>query len=319
VVLSLASPEDTGMSEETIQQTFNVPTGATAQLEVSNISGSVEVLPGEKGVIAITAVKHPHTGDFDHTEVKITQAEDGKVKAEVKFSEGWRFLSFSKPCQVTLTAHVPPHCSVQASGVSCSVSVHQLEGNFDVSSVSGEVTLSELSGPVKLSTVSGDADGARIHGNIKFNTVSGNVRVKESDLAAATGHTVSGDIALQTALAEGPYTVDSVSGDVRLTVPVDTRCTAHVSAISGRVHTAFPQTDYKRSNGKHIAEIQGGGVLVNLHSVSGDLWIGPAEGEKPAPADPAQPAQPARPDRKEILDRIERGEISVEEGLKLLS
>ena len=306
------------MSEETIQQTFNVPAGALARLEVSNISGSVEVLPGDEGVIAVTAIKHPHTGDLERTEVIILQAEDGKVKAEVKFREGWRILGGSKCCQVSFTARVPRQCSVQANGVSCSISVHDLEGDFDVSSVSGQVSLNELSGPVKLNTVSGDVDGGYLRGNLHFNTVSGDVRLKDSNLPAVTGHTVSGDVALQTQLAEGPYTVNSVSGDLRLVVPVDTHCTAHVSAISGRVHTAFPQTVHHRSNGSHVAEIQGGGVAVKLHSVSGDLWIGPAEGENPAPAQPAQPAQPAGPNRKEVLDRIERGEITVEEGLKLL-
>jgi hypothetical protein len=321
-VLNLDSPEDNGMSEETIQQTFNVPAGALAQLEVSNIRGSVEVQPGEEGIIAITAIKQSQSGDLERTEVKITQAEDGKVKAEVKCHEGWHMFGFSKPCKVTFTIHVPQKCSVQANGVSNSLNVHDLEGNFEVSSVSGQVALSELSGPVKLNTVSGDVDGNRICGNLQFKTVSGDVRLKESSLPVMNGHTVSGDVSVQTPLAEGPYAVNSVSGNLRLVVPVDTSCTAQVSGISGRVHTGFPQTAYRRSNGNHVAEIQGGGVPIKLHSVSGDLWIGPAEGETPAPAQPAQPVQPAQPTgptRKEILDRIERGEITVEEGVKLLS
>jgi hypothetical protein len=273
-------------------------------------------------VISVTAIKHPHTGDLERTEVKVSQAEDGKVKAEVKFREGWRILGGSKPCQVTFTVRVPHQCSVQANGVSNSLNVHDLEGNFEVSSISGQVALNELSGPIKLNTVSGDVDGGYLRGDLQFNTVSGDVRLKESSLGSVAGHTVSGDIALQTPLSEGPYTVNSVSGDVRLMVPVDTHCTAHVTAISGQVHTTFPQTAHRRSNGSHVAEIQGGGVPVKLHSVSGDLWIGTAEGETPAPAQPvqpAQPAQPAGPNRKEVLDRIERGEITVEEGLKLLS
>jgi hypothetical protein len=309
------------MSDDTIQNTFSVPAGTLARLEVANITGSIEVLPGEEGVIAVTALKHSKTGDPERTEVKIAQAEDGKVKAEVKLHEGWRLLSGSKPCQVTFTVHVPPKCSLQASGVSCSVNVHDLEGNFEISAVSGEVALNALAGPLNLNTVSGDVAGGQIRGNLHFSTVSGNVRLKESHLPEVKGHTVSGDVALQTALADGPYTVDSVSGDVRLVVPVDTHCTAQVSAISGQVHTAFPQSSSRRSNGSHVVEIQGGGVPVKLHSVSGDLWIGPAQGEIPAPAQPAQPAQPVKPagpSRKEVLDRIERGEITVEEGLKLL-
>jgi hypothetical protein len=307
------------MSDETIEQTFQVPADASARLDVSNIRGSVEVLPGEAGVIRITAVKQPQTGDLDHTEVNVSQAEDGSVKAEVKFREGWRILGVSKPCKVSFTAHVPPQCTVHANGVSNSLKIQGLEGGFEVSSVSGEIALNALSGSLKLTTVSGDVDGETLQGNLQFQTVSGDVRLKESNLTAVTGNTVSGDIALQTALAEGPYTVRSVSGDLRLIVPVDTHCTAEVKGVSGKVHTTFPQAAYQHKNGSHIVEIQGGGVPVKLSGVSGDLWIGPAEGEIPEPAPAsAQATQPAGPSRKEILDKIERGELSVEDGLKLL-
>jgi DUF4097 and DUF4098 domain-containing protein YvlB len=319
-VFNLDSLEEKIMSDETIEQTFTVPAGKPARLEVSNISGSVEVLPGEEGVIAVNAVKHSQTGDLERTEVQVSQAEDGSVKAEVKYREGWRILAFTKPCQVSFTVRVPRSCEVKAAGVSCSLKVHELEGNFDVSSVSGQITINELSGAVKLNTVSGDVDGGDIHGSLQFNTVSGSVRLKESQLSSVTGNTVSGNITLQTPLAGGPYAVHTVSGDVRMTVPVDTHCTAEVKGISGRVHTAFPQTAFHRQNGRHVAEVQGGGVPVKLNGVSGSLWLGPAEGETPAPAhENPQPAQAARPNRKEVLDRIERGEITVEEGLELLS
>ena len=146
------------------------------------------------------------------------------------------------------------------------------------------------------------------------------MRFKGASLAAVTGNTVSGDITLQTTLTDGPYTLHTVSGDARLIVPLDTHCTAEVKGVSGQVHTAFPQTAYQHKNGSHVAEIQGGGVIVKLSGVSGNLWLGPEEGEIPAPAPAAAPA-PARPagaSRKEILDKIESGELTVEEGLKLL-
>ena len=64
------------MAEETIERKFNV-TGM-AVLRVGNISGLVDVQPGEEGVIAVTAVKHTGSGDADRTQVEITQAEDGE-------------------------------------------------------------------------------------------------------------------------------------------------------------------------------------------------------------------------------------------------
>ena len=44
------------MSQETIEQTFEVPT--PAQLKLENVRGSVVIQPGEDDQIQVTAVKH---------------------------------------------------------------------------------------------------------------------------------------------------------------------------------------------------------------------------------------------------------------------
>ena len=85
--------------------------------------------------------------------------------------------------------------------------------------------------------------------------------------------TVSGRMEYQTAFGAGPYRFNSVSGDVELSVPSETRCSAELHAVSGKLFTKLPATSIAKQNGNQTAEIQGGGVKVHLHSVSGNLSL----------------------------------------------
>lgn len=96
-----------------------------------------------------------------------------------------------------------------------------------------------------------------------------------------------------------------------MVVPEGTSCTMSVSGVSGKLRTSLPVS--RRS--KEYAESGEGGPSITLSSVSGNLWVDTQESAQGAPA-PAP--QPDRPETKEILDRIERGEISVDEGVALL-
>jgi hypothetical protein len=278
----------------------------------------------------------------------MTQDAEGTVRAEAQHGDGmFGFMSFSKPMKVDFIANVPAETDLSASVVSSSVFVAGLTGNFDLNGVSGNVELADLSGPLKVKTVSGDISGARLSGTLNMEAVSGDVHLKESQLGSAQVRTVSGDVHLQTPFGEGPYNFNTVSGDVRLLTQPDMKCTAELNTISGRIVASMPQTSSRLHGSSQTLDIQGGGVRVHLKSVSGDLIIGseaemaaqaaaaqaatiaheepippaaPFAPVPPTPPTPPTPSVPAAPklSTSEILEKIERGEMSVEEGLKLI-
>jgi len=275
---------------ETIEKTFTVT--AQARLDLSNIRGSVEVRPGEAGVIHIQASKDTSSGDASRTEVELCQAADGTVKAATHFPEAaWSWLFGSFPCRVDYVVQAPPECTLKINGVSSKTLAEGFTGGFSFHSVSGEITLRNLTGPVKVDTVSGDVEltelsgelhlttvsgkvtGKGVHGPIHLNTVSGRVAMDESNLSSVDATTVSGRMEYQTAFGAGPYRFNSVSGDVELSVPPETHCSAEIHAVSGRLYTKLPAASIERQNGSQTAEIQGGGVKVYLHSVSGNLSL----------------------------------------------
>jgi len=325
------------MSAETLEQTFNV--GSPARLKLSNIRGSVEILPGEAGILSVTATKHSDNGDAGRTKVTMSQAEDGLVTVETRYQDAWwAFFSFSRPCKVDYQVHIPPNCEVDVSCVSSSLAVHSLEGKFKFSTVSGGINLESLTGETKISAVSGEISGTKLSGALHLNTVSGEVRLVESLLPSANLTTVSGEMRLQTSLTDGPYRFHSVSGSVWLSVPSDTHCSLDLQSVSGRVNVRLPVTRQKIGGGHSSFDVQGGGVHVVANSVSGNVYVETPESvsqptssteekawQSVVPQPPQTPVAPVAPepvepvlDRKTILDRIENGEMSVEEGLKAL-
>jgi hypothetical protein len=61
-----------------------------------------------------------------------------------------------------------------------------------------------------------------------------------------------------------------------------------------------------------MVNIQGGGVKISLHSVSGDLSLD-SNGEIPPAPESLKTGSNA--ERRGVLERVERGELTVEEAL----
>jgi hypothetical protein len=117
---------------------------------------------------------------------------------------------------------------------------------------------------------------------------------------------------LETALGAGPYDVSSVSGDIGFLVPPATACEMELRTLSGDLATDLAVTSRSRSRGRQVLEINGGGVEVAVNSVSGSLTIMCA-------LDDAALQRESPASRQEILERVERGELSVAEALHQLA
>jgi len=315
------------MSDETIEKTFQVT--APARLIISNVRGSVTIQSGEAGQIEVKAIKH---GNFENGSnvIEITQDTDGSVRVETRSNDSL-FGFLSHPPKVEYNLRVPQGIHLEASCVSSTLNVSDLEGVFRLKTISGDVELAHLTGPIKLSAVSGDISGSHMAGVLELGTVSGRVRLVESNFPNADASTVSGDLILQTPVAEGPYHFSSVSGSVRLLVPPDTHCNAELNSVSGTIRSSLPATTTHMGHGLKVTQVGSGGTAVRLKSVSGSLSFEvegvPASNVLVTSANPAAPVPPIPPaspatsspaplSTAEILQRIERGEMSVDEAIK---
>jgi hypothetical protein len=306
------------MSEEIIEQLYSVP--ALARLVLSNIRGSVVINPGEDGVIQVTAVKRTNTGNAEHTQVRLSQAEDGSVRVETHFDLGsWGFLDLNGPCKVDYNVRVPPACSLKVSGVSNSAAISQVQGEADISTVSGDLRLSGLSGNLSISSVSARVQGEALHGSLRLDTVSGDVRLLESDFSQMVASTVSGRVDIHSPLVGSDLRFKSVSGDYRLFVTGELSCRIVSDSLSGRIHMhpglrSGAGQDI-RQRGKSVLEAGSGSAQIRHNSVSGSLYI---EAARLAPAETQAQAEQPLEEPGDVLERLSRGEINVDEAVELL-
>jgi DUF4097 and DUF4098 domain-containing protein YvlB len=224
-----------------------------------------------------------------------------------------------QPCRVDFTIYAPPTaCVITVNSVSNSLDMGGLQGEFELHTVSGDMILRDLTGTLRVNSVSGDVRGERVTltAPLEVETVSGAVSLRESTIPAARGNTVSGDVMLETALGAGPYDFSSVSGDIGLLVPSATACELELNTLSGDLATDLVVTHQSHSLGNRHLKINGGGVEVHARSVSGNLTVMWALEEAASQSESNSSAQGSR---HEILERVERGELSVEDALQQLA
>ena len=318
------------MSQEIVEKTFDVAT--PPKLTLSNIRGSVEIQTGADNTILVSALLHQRSGDFESTKIEMTQLDANHVSVRTDFQVGWLGFLKHKPCKVEYTIQVPKGCSLSVSGVSSSIAIQGNESDMQLKSVNGQITLQDVSGLIKINSVSGNVFGCRVVGSLDINTVSGKVRFEESQLSSVAGQTISGNITLHSPLIKGPFQFDSVSGDVEMLVPGDTSFTAIINSLSGRLSAAFPTTNNQANGGYRQLEIHGGGIEVRLKSVSGSLHMKPfndaipKEGNIPILSQSGERSTipnisntPSTENYMGVLERINKGELSVDEAIEIIS
>ena len=333
--------------EEKIEKTFDTPEGC--DLVVENVRGEIIVEGWDRPETEVVAIRRK-----GEAEIEITQ--DGrKVIARTKHEHqafAWLdWLTKGSAPVVDYTVRVPVTSNVKLKNVNGPIGASQVQGQVKVNNVDGSANLHAISGEIKAETVNGSLKASELEGSAKLNTVNGKMEVTSGTLSALKADTVNGSIAVQATLSsEGSYNLHTVNGSCHLTVPSD--FTAHVSAhgINMSVDCQVPSESVSRRFGSWegiIGSGDGPTAQIRFNTVNGQLRIdngetsteaeplvakakAPAPSESPtesvevkvtdSPSDEAPPAKetPAHKTQREILEMIERGEISVEDAVKLL-
>lgn len=306
------------MSIETLERKFTV--SGSASLSLSNIRGSVKVRPGEEGEITVNASKHIKTGDPENTRIDLSQTDTGEVKVATRYdNKGFRFFRKHHPCKVDYDVRVPEECTLNLRGVSNSTSVEGISGKKNIKSVSGDVNLDLLKGELRLKTVSGDVDGTKISGAAHLETVSGDIKIMPADFPTLRGKTVSGDLEIESPLGDGPYTFNSVSGDIKFSVPQLRGATIHSHTLSGNVSTSGPVSGLKHSGGNQEIVILDGDVEISHKSVSGDFFLLAENGNGASKENSPLGEVSADHTPSEILAQVAQGDLSVDEAVQMIS
>lgn len=307
------------MNSEKIERKFSCPNNA--HLEISNIRGSVKIQPGEKGVISVSAVLHKNSGDGEHTWIEIAQGDDESVKVKTHYDHnGFHLFHNRLPCKVDYEIIVPSECNLVINGVSNKTSVAGISGSIGISTVSGKVDCQSLGDQLSLKSVSGDIFGENLSGTAKIKTVSGDVSLKKCEFRKISGKTVSGDLITENLIGQGPFEFNSVSGDIHLGIHSSKGANISFSTISGGMLTSMPFNEVERTRNVRRIIIADGEADISFSSISGDIRIMGGEKENASLAHPEkQHIEDLTVDGVTILQKIESGELTVDQALQIMS
>ncbi len=231
-----------------------------------------------------------------------------------------------------LDVELPRDATVVVEVASADIRSTGLHGDQRYRSTAGDMQLHSVSGSLTIEVVSGDvdviADGPAA---VNARTVSGDLALRAGLLSTLRVNTTSGDVRVAGDLrGDGPFTIESVSGDVVLAPAGGLR--VEMSTIAGDLRTDL-QIRREEGPGPRAIIVADGGPTLRFRSTSGDLRLVRAAAlsvhgtERPAPPPAAEPA-PERPSATVddhvpepgddaalvILRALERGEIDVAEA-----
>ena len=336
--------DDGDAHDQTVEKTFTVD--GMPRLRVQNVSGETAIRVGESGQVRVVARKRVKGGSADrakrlleNVEVRIEQrGNDIFVEPHLYEQERtWLDLFRGKRFRVDFEITVPRETAVNAQTVSGDLDLNGTRGPARVESVSGDVNIEDVQGPMRLKSVSGDVQCTDYVGAVEGSSVSGDVDIR-GRVRACELHTVSGDISIDIEPEAGgrECRLKTISGDVEVGL-LTASCVCDYRTASGDLECDEPARIVREGRKDRTVIIGDGKSRLFVKTVSGDLTIKSASSsvrEEPAAAqdapdadadveseskgdrDPertAPMAPPASAKVRDLLERLAKGEVSVDE------
>lgn len=280
--------------QEDVQFSRTFDVGPSGSLDISNVSGDIEIQGGSGTEIRIVAEKHGH-GDPSLVSIEVSQTGD-RVRVETKYSKGKKKHGH---VSVDFIVTVPSGTSVSAQSMSGDVDVENVGGELEAESVSGDVTVTKAENLLVATSVSGDVtvEGAASREDPEIGSVSGNVQVtglkaREVEVSSVSGdvilthieceraamESVSGDIRYSGTFAKaGRYEFESHSGDIHIYIANDVGFELAAETFSGDIESEFPLTPLTMSDTSSSREVHGvygdGSAVIEVSTFSGSITI----------------------------------------------
>lgn len=267
-----------------------VTVAADANIDVSNIQGSVTVTAWDRNEVELTARLE---SDEDKLEFTATERQ---VRIEVDRPD--RKYRDRDDDDAILALKVPKGARLSVDTVSADIRVTGVRGEQRLESVSGTVQTQAYDEPVSLHSVSGDVNATGNGGKARVSTenVSGST-VVTGVMGGFEGEAVSGDITVHVAAADrmrigtvsgeveahaeltptARVEMESISGELRLLLKPPVNAEFDVETFSGDIESCFggKARDKNRfSPGSELNYTQGsGGARVIIQTLSGEISI----------------------------------------------
>ncbi len=225
-------------AQATRDTTFTV--GSSASIEVVTRSAEITVRGGNSGRQVRVRTTGGGTVDVSGTDRSV------RVDGGMSRDRDLDTIELDLPDGITLLVRTQ-NGDVDVRGTNGDVEVHSTSGDITVAkaarvlldNVTGDIIASDITDGLRVSTTSGDVDVANVAGDLEVSATSAEMTVRDSESRRVQLKVVSGDINFGGLLAEGGrYDFSAHSGDVRLTVPRNSRAAIDIQTFNGEITTA---------------------------------------------------------------------------------
>lgn len=230
------------------------PFSAQGRIQVDNLNGPVHITGWDRDEVKVDAVKSAWTKErLDEARIEI-RAEQNELSIRTEYPGHDHTFNFGNdgehgnPASVEYTITVPRQARLDE--------IKLVNGRLDVQDVVGEVHASCVNGRIQVRNLQGAA---------RLDTVNG-------ELDASVDQLPSSELKLS-----------SVNGKLRVTLPSDAKAELKANTISGRISDEFglPVTRHQFVGQTLHGQLGGGGTMVKLSNVNGEIEIRHASDNRP--------------------------------------
>lgn len=236
-----AAAEDKRDLPERDEQHLTAELSPGATVEISDISGNVDIETTSGGTAQIDVVRSAHNRkDLERGQIEVQSTSDRLLVRTKPGRDNWGWGNHEIRQRITL--RVPRDVNLKISDIS---------GNVDAGDIAGSAHVSDISGNVKL---------AQVGSSCTVTDISGGVQVTISQLGDAGVH------------------VSDVSGWVKMLFVSAVNANLHVSDVSGDVDVDLPDLSVvgKMNRDDYRATLGSGGAPIEVSDVSGQVKLAPA-------------------------------------------
>src|SRR2546423_2498148 len=241
-------------AREEFHQTY--PLAATGRVSLENINGAVHFKTWERNEIKVDAVKTAQTRErLSEAQIKIDSFSPDSINIQTEYPRwtddfnGKRDRRHEEPASVEYTLTIPRSARLE--------SVELINGALDIDGVAGEVKASAINGRVTARSLTGEA---------KLSTINGSLEATFDRLDAGQS-----------------IVLNSVNGQIVLTIPSDTNAQIKANTVHGNISNDFG-LPVRRGEyvGHDLAGTLGsGGTRIKLGNVNGQIKIQHAADGRP--------------------------------------
>jgi DUF4097 and DUF4098 domain-containing protein YvlB len=281
----LAGTTATASSDKTFDR--QVPAQPRGVVEISNVSGSIEVSGWDRNEVSVHAEldagveRVDVSSDGGRTTVKVVlphvSSQGGEARLQVKIPKASELNISAVNADVISNGVIGVQ---RLSAVSGNITAELDGADVELKTVSGDLRLKGHGQPARahLSTVSGNVQLEHGAGDVEASTVNGTLSLSLDGANSVRARTTAGDVRLEGKLVRGAtLEASTVSGDVNVRAGAEGGYVYEVSSFTGDITDCFNASAERVSKYAPGSRLQGtrgeGAGHLRLKTMSGDVQL----------------------------------------------